>query len=371
MKVQSCLVKSHRGANRNPSLIVCALWMACALIAATVNASPVNGVVVKSYTVSNINSETDVSTAGTYLFAVTANNRAYTVNSQSFLAGYSWNSAWDAFFWFDGAKYRKCGGYNNDPNILPQALPSSISTNYKNALNGIKRSGAQDGAESMNAEKVGFRGFEYGHIYELQLWASYAGVASGTEETFTIGGVDIKLKLNVDGTGIGQFATVRFVACAPQSEPLLLGDGVNFGGQWNMIQVRDLGAPTPGSQIKWAPSATGDGSLPVWDESGRNWEGKTQSDKVWSEGSEITAKFESASSLQIDADIIAGGVDADSDLSISVTNSLNPIVGDMAVDGNLAVSGAVNLRVAGDLEIGGSLAMIGGWIRHRERLCPE
>jgi len=315
--------------------------------------------VVKSE-IKDISADTDVSVRGTRIVGITANSKNYTVNDQVFLAGYGWSANWDPYFWFSGTAYRTCGN-NGDTTILPGS--TTLSTDYKNALNGLKKGGTTS-AVSYGRSNCGLRGFQVGKTYELQIWVSNAAAGTDQTVTITVGGRDFVLRPNT-GDGLGQYLTVEMIAHVESSDRFYFyGDGSTFPGQYNMLQVRQVeNGTTPSATYTWSPAEAAEN--PLWLQTGTNWkdsEGAAVSGDVslWSDDAGFLnkAEFPSGSDIYTGANVYADTVSVDGDAVVS--NDYFMGVSRFSATGKLSLDGYGTLVVGETLSFDGVLELNNG-----------
>lgn len=182
-----------------------------------------------------ISSDSDVSNAGTPVFAYNWMNVVQTVNGVSFTAP----GGGAALGWNSGASY---AAFVTDAGT---AMPAyGLSSAYKNILNG----GRYDSNGS--ACTVTLNNLFSGHQYALQLWVQDARIyGPGRSETVTSGGGNTVVlnysnaAINTPG-GMGQYTIGTFTADAGSQAITLDG---NSGGstQINALQLRDVTAVAP------------------------------------------------------------------------------------------------------------------------------
>ena len=195
--------------------------------------------------------DTDVSTAGSLLYAYDASGTAATVNTVPFAAA-SGSSAWGAGVTFSsgwsGSTTTAYGSGSGNP-------WNGLSSAYRIALEGGTYGGASAATLTLN-------NLTTGHAYQVQVWVVDTRGAEGTRtETVTsTGGNTVTLAYNSTGTngGVGQYTIGTFTASATTQTITLTG---NSSSQLNAIQVRDQTTPANGvwntttSGVLWGTAA--------------------------------------------------------------------------------------------------------------------
>ncbi len=234
--------------------------------------------------------DTDVSTAGTLLYAYNNSGTNATVNTVPF-AGVTGSTAWSTNLFF-GSGWSSTAMAFGSSSGTPW---NGLSTNYKFVLGG----GAYGGA---GPQTITLSNLLVGESYLVQTWVvdNRTSGLNRNENLLTTGGNVPTLNYNNTGAagGVGQYSLGTFKADAATEVVTVLA---NSSAQLNAIQVRDQGVastatPVNGTNGVWASTTSG----ALWG-TAVNWVGSTVAS-----GSNSVADF---SQLNLAADILVN-VDA-------------------------------------------------------------
>ena len=188
-----------------------------------------------------ISSKTDISTAGTLLYAYNNSGRNATANGVTFSGMNSTNSWGDdvTLSGLDGSLTSTFAGSSNAP-------WNNLGADYQKILQG--------GAFTWGSgpATVTLKNLVLGHQYQVQVWVNDSRAGGSATRTETVTGANtVTLAYNTTQAqdGVGQYTIGAFIATATTQSFTM--DGGNDSTQINAIQVRDVT-----NMIAWGTPAT-------------------------------------------------------------------------------------------------------------------